>query len=160
MTHVYGNSVPLGFFHKLPALPGKPPAGFVGAGQRIFLIPGEGSHAKPFRRQALQPARVKANACRSLQGKYPGNLPPVYRRLDLRRCLCLNKSIRIFRQRPAEGRQGGNGTPIGASANVIGCAIAEKNGHRIGWGSYLMSAIPATLLVLVVCSIYLIVRYL
>ncbi len=55
---------------------------------------------------------------------------------------------------------GGNGTPIGASANVIGCAIAEKNGHRIGWGSYLMSAIPATLLVLVVCSIYLIVRYL
>lgn len=55
---------------------------------------------------------------------------------------------------------GGNGTPIGASANVIGCAIAEKNGHRIGWGSYLMSALPATLLVLVVCSLYLIVRYL
>lgn len=55
---------------------------------------------------------------------------------------------------------GGNGTPIGASANVIGCAIAEKNGHRIGWGSYLMSAIPATLLVLAVCSIYLIARYL
>lgn len=55
---------------------------------------------------------------------------------------------------------GGNGTPIGASANVIGCAIAEKNGHRIGWGSYLMSAIPATLLVLAVCSLYLIVRYL
>lgn len=55
---------------------------------------------------------------------------------------------------------GGNGTPIGASANVIGCAIAEKNGHRIGWSSYLMSAIPATLLVLVVCSIYLIARYL
>ena len=55
---------------------------------------------------------------------------------------------------------GGNGTPIGASANVIGCAIAEKNGHRIGWGSYLMSAIPATHLVLMVCSIYLIVRYL
>ena len=55
---------------------------------------------------------------------------------------------------------GGNGTPIGASANVIGGAIAEKNGHRIGWGSYLMSAIPATLLVLAVCSIYLIARYL
>lgn len=55
---------------------------------------------------------------------------------------------------------GGNGTPIGASANVIGCAIAEKNGHRIGWGSYLMSALPATLLVLAVCSIYLIARYL
>lgn len=55
---------------------------------------------------------------------------------------------------------GGNGTPIGASANVIGCAIAEKNGYRIGWGSYLKSALPATLLVLVVCSLYFVVRYL
>ena len=55
---------------------------------------------------------------------------------------------------------GGNGTPIGASANVIGCAIAEKNGYRIGWGEFLKSALPGTILVLAVCSIYLIARYL
>jgi Na+/H+ antiporter NhaD/arsenite permease-like protein len=29
---------------------------------------------------------------------------------------------------------GGNGTPIGASANVVGTAIAEKEGYKVGWG--------------------------
>ena len=31
---------------------------------------------------------------------------------------------------------GGSATPIGASANVVGTAVAAKHGHPIGWGKY------------------------
>ncbi|MBN2098063.1 MAG: ArsB/NhaD family transporter [Dehalococcoidia bacterium] len=54
---------------------------------------------------------------------------------------------------------GGNATPIGASANVVGTAIAEKEGYRISWGRYCKYAIPAMLLVVGICNIYLILRY-
>jgi Na+/H+ antiporter NhaD/arsenite permease-like protein len=54
---------------------------------------------------------------------------------------------------------GGNGTPIGASANVVGISIAEKNGHPIKWGRYLKSALPATILVVAICEVYLVLRY-
>jgi Na+/H+ antiporter NhaD/arsenite permease-like protein len=54
---------------------------------------------------------------------------------------------------------GGNGTPIGASANVVGIAIAEKEGYRISWGKYLKYALPAMILVVGVCWLLLIVRY-
>lgn len=43
---------------------------------------------------------------------------------------------------------GGNATPIGASANVVGLAIYERTtGERVGWGEYLRVALPTTLLV-------------
>jgi Na+/H+ antiporter NhaD/arsenite permease-like protein len=54
---------------------------------------------------------------------------------------------------------GGNGTPIGASANVVGIAIAEKEGYRIGWGRYCKYAFPAMLVVVGLCNLYLILRY-
>jgi Na+/H+ antiporter NhaD/arsenite permease-like protein len=54
---------------------------------------------------------------------------------------------------------GGNGTPIGASANVVGIAIAEKEGYRITWGKYLKYALPAMILVVGVCWLLLIIRY-
>jgi Na+/H+ antiporter NhaD/arsenite permease-like protein len=54
---------------------------------------------------------------------------------------------------------GGNGTPIGASANVVGLAIAEKEGYKITWGKYLKYALPAMILVVGVCWLMLIVRY-
>ncbi len=54
---------------------------------------------------------------------------------------------------------GGNATPIGASANVVGTAIAEKEGYRISWGRYCKYAIPATILVVGLCNLYLILRY-
>ena len=37
---------------------------------------------------------------------------------------------------------GGNGTPIGASANVVGLAVARKAGVRISWGTYIARAFP------------------
>ena len=54
---------------------------------------------------------------------------------------------------------GGNATPIGASANVVGTAIAEKEGHPISWGKFCKYTIPATIMVLGLCWLYLAIRY-
>lgn len=54
---------------------------------------------------------------------------------------------------------GGSATPIGASANVVGTSVAAKNGHPVGWGIYCKSAVPATIIVLIISSIIIIVRY-
>ena len=54
---------------------------------------------------------------------------------------------------------GGSATPIGASANVVGLSVASKNGHVIGWGRYCKTAVPATILVITVCMIYIFMRY-
>lgn len=54
---------------------------------------------------------------------------------------------------------GGNATPIGASANVVGTSIAAKSGHPITWGRYCKSMAPATVLVCLICTILLYIRY-
>lgn len=54
---------------------------------------------------------------------------------------------------------GGNATPIGASANVVGTAIAEKEGYPIGWGRFLRYAFPPMIIVVALCWLYLVVRY-
>lgn len=54
---------------------------------------------------------------------------------------------------------GGSATPIGASANVVGISVAGKAGHKIGWGRYCKSAIPATLLVVLLSMIIIFIRY-
>jgi len=54
---------------------------------------------------------------------------------------------------------GGSATPIGASANVVGTSVAAKQGYPIGWGKYCKSAIPATILVLLISTIVIIARY-
>ena len=55
---------------------------------------------------------------------------------------------------------GGSATPIGASANVVGTSVAQKNGYPIGWGRYCKKIAPATVIVLAVSTVYLFVRYL
>lgn len=54
---------------------------------------------------------------------------------------------------------GGNATPIGASANIVGTAKASQEGYHIGWGTFLKASLPATLLVIGACHIYLLLRY-
>jgi len=54
---------------------------------------------------------------------------------------------------------GGNATPIGASANVVGTAIAEKAGYPISWGRFCKYAIPATIMVVALSWLLLVVRY-
>lgn len=54
---------------------------------------------------------------------------------------------------------GGNATPIGASANVVGTSVAAKEGHPITWGKYCKYCVPATVIVLTISMICIFVRY-
>ena len=54
---------------------------------------------------------------------------------------------------------GGSATPIGASANVVGTAIAAKNGYPISWGKYCKTAAPAMIIVVTISMIYIFLRY-
>lgn len=54
---------------------------------------------------------------------------------------------------------GGSATPIGASANVVGTSVAAKAGHPVGWGQYCKKVAPATILVLIICTIGIFIRY-
>lgn len=55
---------------------------------------------------------------------------------------------------------GGSATPIGASANVVGTSVAAKAGHPVGWGEYCKKVVPATVIVLVISTVFIFVRYL
>ncbi|MBP2656322.1 MAG: ybiR [Firmicutes bacterium] len=69
------------------------------------------------------------------------NLEPVWWALALGACL------------------GGNGTLIGASANVIVAGIAEKNGISLKFRQFLKVAFPLMLLSILICNIYVYLRY-
>ena len=55
---------------------------------------------------------------------------------------------------------GGSATPIGASANVVGTSVAAKAGHPVSWGSYCKTAVPATVIVMIISTLVIFVRYL
>lgn len=54
---------------------------------------------------------------------------------------------------------GGNATPIGASANVVGTSISARSGHRITWSRYCFVMVPATIMVLIISIIMIYFRY-
>lgn len=54
---------------------------------------------------------------------------------------------------------GGNGTPVGASANVIAIGMAEKAGCPITFKKFLTYAIPITIKTLILSNIYVWLRY-
>ena len=54
---------------------------------------------------------------------------------------------------------GGAATPIGASANVVGIAVAGKNGYRVGWGKYCKASAPAMIIVIGVSMLIIFLRY-
>ena len=55
---------------------------------------------------------------------------------------------------------GGNGTLIGASANVIVAGLAQREGHPISFAKFLIWSVPVMLLSIVISGLYLYVRYL
>lgn len=55
---------------------------------------------------------------------------------------------------------GGNGTLIGASANVVVAGLAEKHGYRLTFKRYLRYGLPLMLTSIVLCTLYLVVFYL
>jgi Na+/H+ antiporter NhaD/arsenite permease-like protein len=70
------------------------------------------------------------------------NLEPLWWSLSLGACL------------------GGNGTLIGASANVIVAGLAAKEGYHITFAKFLLIAFPLMLLSIVICTLYIYLRYL
>ena len=55
---------------------------------------------------------------------------------------------------------GGNGTPIGASANVVAYTSLEKHGILVGWIRWMKIAIPPTVAALLLCNGMLYIKYL
>ena len=55
---------------------------------------------------------------------------------------------------------GGSATPIGASANVVGTSVAAKAGYPVSWGVYCKKAVPATIIVMAICTASIFIRYL
>lgn len=54
---------------------------------------------------------------------------------------------------------GGSATPIGASANVVGISVASKEGYPIGWGRYCKYMAPATVIVLLIATVVIWLRF-
>jgi len=54
---------------------------------------------------------------------------------------------------------GGNGTLIGASANVVVAGLAEKQGHKITYGRYIKTGFPMMIVSVFISMIYLIIFY-
>lgn len=54
---------------------------------------------------------------------------------------------------------GGNGTLIGASANVVLTGISAKNGHPITYIEFLKIGFPTMILSLIICTVYMLIRY-
>ena len=71
----------------------------------------------------------------------PGAIEPLWWCLSLGACL------------------GGNGTLIGASANLTVAGIAERNGIRFGFVQYLVYAVPMTIVSIGICQLYVWLRY-
>ena len=54
---------------------------------------------------------------------------------------------------------GGNATPIGASANVVGTSVSKKEGYPISWGRFIKYALPPMIIVVGISHLLLILRY-
>jgi Na+/H+ antiporter NhaD/arsenite permease-like protein len=54
---------------------------------------------------------------------------------------------------------GGNGTAIGASANVMVVGMAEKMGHPISFRKFMLYGMPLMIESVIICMIYVWLRY-
>jgi Na+/H+ antiporter NhaD/arsenite permease-like protein len=54
---------------------------------------------------------------------------------------------------------GGNGTIIGASANVLACSIGNRNNYKISFVEFMKWGMPFMILSIFISSIYIWLRY-
>ena len=54
---------------------------------------------------------------------------------------------------------GGNGSLIGASANLVVAGLAEKDGHGIPFLKFMLYAFPLMIMSICVAQLYLYLRY-
>jgi len=57
------------------------------------------------------------------------------------------------------GTLGGNGTLIGASANIVAAGVAEQHGRRISFSGFLLYGLPVMIAQLGTGAIFLLVRF-
>lgn len=55
---------------------------------------------------------------------------------------------------------GGNGTLIGASANVVVAGLADKQGYKLTFARFFKTGFPLMILSIIICTVYLVVFYL
>ncbi len=55
---------------------------------------------------------------------------------------------------------GGNGSLVGASANLVVAGIAEKSNYKIGFVSFIKIGLPIMVLSIIISTIYVYLRYL
>ncbi|MBE6056294.1 MAG: hypothetical protein E7217_05280, partial [Clostridium sp.] len=55
---------------------------------------------------------------------------------------------------------GGNGTMIGASANLVVIGIAEKSGYKISFKDYFKLGFPVMIVPIIICTAYLLLFFL
>ncbi|MFZ3137834.1 MAG: hypothetical protein WA126_10645 [Thermodesulfovibrionales bacterium] len=54
---------------------------------------------------------------------------------------------------------GGNGTMIGASANVIVIGLSEKAGHKISFMKFMAYGMPVMIITVAISTVYVWLRY-
>jgi Na+/H+ antiporter NhaD/arsenite permease-like protein len=54
---------------------------------------------------------------------------------------------------------GGNGTLVGASANLVVAGLAEKSGYKIGFAQFMKLGIAVMVITVAISHVYLVVRY-
>ena len=54
---------------------------------------------------------------------------------------------------------GGNGTIVGAAANLVVAGIAQKGGVNVTFGTFFRYGLPVTLGSMILASIYIAIRY-
>lgn len=54
---------------------------------------------------------------------------------------------------------GGNGTLIGAAANMVIAGVSTKSGHKIGFWTFTKKGMPITIISLILSSLYIWIRY-
>jgi Na+/H+ antiporter NhaD/arsenite permease-like protein len=54
---------------------------------------------------------------------------------------------------------GGNGTLVGASANVVLSGIGKRNGHEITFGQYFKIGFPLMLMSVIISTVYLMIKF-
>jgi Na+/H+ antiporter NhaD/arsenite permease-like protein len=55
---------------------------------------------------------------------------------------------------------GGNGTLIGASANVVAAGMCEEQGYKVTFAAYTKKAFPLMVLSVALATVYVLIRYL
>ena len=70
------------------------------------------------------------------------------------------ESLALFYCLSVGAALGGNGTLIGASANMVAAGIADRAGHRISYAYFFKKGFPALLITVSLALLWLLLRFL